>query len=183
MNHFNNINIESSDFDTIDLPENIRQVVEEKLAQDPESKVKFNALIEKNISSWDTENAGKFIFLFPENWRKLVINYGLSGLESNVLMLIMEKMQFGNLVQISQAGIASELNTKQPSISRVFKSLKEKQVLIEKDKSIYLNPRLASKGNPKTLNEQNKEYFKTAYSAYENNSNFDNVLKTKKGKK
>ena len=67
MNHFNNINIESSDFDTIDLPENIRQVVEEKLSQDPNSKVKFNAILEKNISSWDTENAGKFVFLFPEN--------------------------------------------------------------------------------------------------------------------
>lgn len=183
MNKQTNWNIlDSEQVDISDLPENIQKTITEEIQKNPEIKINFNTFFSKNLASWDTENAGKFVFFFPENWRKLCVEFGLSGLESNVLLLIIEKMHFGNLVQISQSGIAKELNTKQPSVSRVFKSLKNKQVLFEdENKNIYLNPRLCSKGSPHSLNEKNKEFFIKAYSFEQ--QNFENVLKKRTDKK
>ena len=56
-----------------------------------------------------------------------------------MILYILEKMKYGNLIGLNQASVCTALNLKRSNVSNVFKKLKLKQVLIEDErkKSLY----------------------------------------------
>ena len=72
-----------------------------------------------------------FVIAFTENLSKLA-EIGVNQTELRVILYILEKMKYGNLIGLNQASVCTALNLKRSNVSNVFKKLKLKQVLIER---------------------------------------------------
>ncbi len=80
----------------------------------------------------------------------------LTGEQLRVLLYVMSKMEFENFLLITQKEVAEKLGLKTPNVSRAFKLLVEKGILIEgartgNVKSYKLDPNLGYKGKAKNL--------------------------------
>ena len=89
--------------------------------------------------------------------------YNVSLVEMKIILYIVEKMEFGNLFSINQTSLAKTLKTSQSAISRSFKSLKQKHIIIEDDlKNLYINSNIFIKGNITKLDDERRENLKKA---------------------
>ncbi|MEY0656048.1 hypothetical protein AB7321_20605 [Providencia rettgeri] len=103
-----------------------------------------------------------YVHVFPKNLKKLIIEYGLTSNELLVTVEIMESMlSHGNLlINFSQKKLCELTNINKSTMSKVFKSLREKKVLIENDNGhTYLNSVIFLKGLPHKLFIQYREHF------------------------
>lgn len=78
--------------------------------------------------------------------------------QQRVLWALLGKLDFENLIQISQSEIASDLSMAKANVSRSIKALRERGVLLQGPKigrsSTYrLNPDMGWKGSAKTHNQ------------------------------
>ncbi|HGN1330550.1 TPA: hypothetical protein ACKRF0_003616 [Proteus mirabilis] len=104
----------------------------------------------------------EYVHVFPKNLKKLIIEYGLTSNELLVTVEIMESMlSHGNLlINFSQKKLCELTNINKSTMSKVFKSLREKKVLIENDNGhTYLNSVIFLKGLPHKLFIQYREHF------------------------
>lgn len=84
-----------------------------------------------------------FVMIFVASFKKIVKDYNLSNKDMILLLHLLEKMKYGNLVQITQTAIAKELDEKQPNISRSFKNLFNCGILIkDENKNIFINSQI-----------------------------------------
>lgn len=103
-----------------------------------------------------------YVHVFPKNLKKLIIEYGLTSNELLVTVEIMESMlSHGNLlINFSQKKLCELTNINKSTMSKVFRSLREKKVLIENDNGhTYLNSVIFLKGLPHKLFIQYREHF------------------------
>lgn len=105
----------------------------------------------------------EFVISFTSNLRKMLEQYNVSLVEMKIILYIVEKMEFGNLFSINQTSLAKTLKTSQSAISRSFKSLKQKHIIIEDDlKNLYINSNIFIKGNITKLDDERRENLKKA---------------------
>ncbi|WP_032698224.1 MarR family transcriptional regulator [Pseudomonas syringae] len=90
---------------------------------------------------------GEFVIGFPENLMLLDIK----PTELKMIFYILDAMQFGNLVKITQTAIAEKLKISTSNVNRAWKELIKKNVLVNKDGNIYLNSNFFSKGATSVL--------------------------------
>lgn len=88
----------------------------------------------------------EFVLLFYENLREIIEEYDLNTTNLRVLLVLIEKMEFGNLVQLNQSALAKELGMQRQNLHRAFKKLKDIGLLLEIDSSLYVNPHVIAKG-------------------------------------
>ena len=147
----------------------------EKYDLTPEQKVEvyeFHAKASKKnktlVISETKENRFKsisegveYVHLFPKNLKFLIKKYGLNTNELLVLTEIMESMlSHGNLlINFSQKTLCELTEINKSTMSKTFKSLKQKQCLIEKNGHIYLNSVIFMKGLPHKLFIQFRDHF------------------------
>lgn len=86
----------------------------------------------------------------------------IKGETYRVLFFICARLDFENWVQISITEIGSELDLKQPSVSRAMKVLETKEIILRGPKvgrsyAFMLNPEFGWKGKVKNLDEYRKE--------------------------
>lgn len=98
----------------------------------------------KKMSKYDFLQ--EFAFIFCSNLRDINRKYRLTQTEWTVLMELGHHLQFGNKVKISQKMLAEETGISSANISRAMKRLKEIEIILEIDNSMYLNPQLLAKG-------------------------------------
>lgn len=103
----------------------------------------------------------EYVHLFPKNFKALIKEFGLTTNELLVLVELMENMlSHGNLlINFSQKKLCDATEINKSTMSKVFKSLKEKHCLIEKNSNIYLNSVIFMKGLPQKLFIQYREHF------------------------
>lgn len=89
----------------------------------------------------------QFVLLFYENLREIIEEFDLNTTNLRVLLVLIEKMEFGNLVQLNQSALAKELGMQRQNLHRAFKKLKEVGLLLEVDSSLYINPHVIAKGS------------------------------------
>ena len=99
--------------------------------------------------------------LFPKNLKILIRKYGLNTNELLVLTEIMESMlSHGNLlINFSQKALCELTGINKSTMCKTFKTLKQKQCLIEKNGHIYLNSVIFMKGLPHKLFMQFRDHF------------------------
>lgn len=116
----------------------------------------------------------EYVHLFPKNLKSLIKEYGLSTNELLVLTEIMESMlSHGNLlINFSQKRLVELTGINKSTMSKVFRSLKDKNCLIEKDDNTYLNSVIFMKGLPHKLFIQYRDHFLNSVD-YRLNSNED----------
>ena len=79
-----------------------------------------------------------------------------------VLLFLMSRLDFENLIEISKVEISKELDIHRVNVSKAFKQLIDKGILLEGPKvgrsfAYRLNPDYGWKGKVKNLNEYRKE--------------------------
>ncbi|EES7598035.1 MarR family transcriptional regulator [Escherichia coli] len=110
-----------------------------------------------------TSLKNEFVILFLENFDRLITELNLTTTELRVLVFILKKMEYGNLINLNQAAVCSALNMKKSNVSLIFKKLKEKMVLIEdNEKNLYVNSNLVMKGLKHKLDKTRMKNLRTA---------------------
>jgi len=92
----------------------------------------------------------QFVILFYDSLLSIINDYKLKQMDLKVLLVLLKKMEYGNLLKYTQNNIAKQLKTQQPNVSRSLKNLRESGILIlTEDKEEYINPQIINKGNLK----------------------------------
>ena len=102
-----------------------------------------------------------YVLAFTHNL-KVLAQLKLTSNELLVLAYILEAMEFGNLITLNQNQMAVDTGLRQPNISRCFKSLREKGVIIDKNNHTYINSNIFAKGLPHRLNKEKLENMRKA---------------------
>lgn len=92
----------------------------------------------------------------------MLLKSELKGRDYQVLFLLLEVMDFDNVVQIAQTEIASILNMQQTHVSRSMKAIYKTGIFLEEKKlgrsrSLKLNPDFGWKGSAKGHKDALKE--------------------------
>lgn len=103
-----------------------------------------------------------FVIAYPDNLLALLAERGLSKPETQVLASILAAMEFGNLVRFSQSACAKRVALSRSTVSRAFKTLTSKGVLVKRDGNTYMNAALFQKGLPHRLNKERLASLRTA---------------------
>lgn len=101
-----------------------------------------------NITTEDNKTVSfdqPFVYQFTSNFRVLS-DMDISKNEMRVLSYILELMDYGNLINVSQASICKELKIASGNMSNIFKKLREKGVLIEREGHLFVNSNIFAKG-------------------------------------
>lgn len=104
-----------------------------------------------------------FVFAFTSNFR-FFSDLDISKNEFRVLTYILEYMEFGNLINLSQSSLCKELNIASGNMSNIFKKLKQKGILVEHHGHLYINSNIFAKGMSHQLDEKRKEHLSNAKS-------------------
>lgn len=102
-----------------------------------------------------------FVILFLENFDRLITQLKLTTTELRVLIYILKKMEYGNLLTLNQKSVCLALDMKSSNVSAVFKKLKEKEVLVfDDEKNMYVNSNLVMKGLKHRLSSEKRDNLK-----------------------
>lgn len=139
---------------------------------------------EEKTGNYKSIAAGvEYIHLFPKNLKKLIKEYNLTSNELLVTIEILDSMlSHGNLlINFSQARLCELTEINKSTMSKVFKSLKTKKVLIENENGhLYINSAVFMKGLPHKLFMQYREHFlKSIEYKLSESENFDQVFDEK----
>ncbi|MEJ1268288.1 DNA-binding protein [Pantoea dispersa] len=96
-----------------------------------------------------------YVHMFTKNFEQLA-NMDISSNELKVIAKILNKMEFGNCFHVSQAKLCKELNIKKSNMSIIFKKLKSKAIIIDKDGDLFMNSNIFLKGQYHTINEKQR---------------------------
>ena len=107
-----------------------------------------------------TEN---FFMMFQDALVELSKDRDLTGEHWRVLSYLFAKLDFENLIQVTQSEIAKELNIQTSHVSRSIKVLTDKKIIIRgpnigRSSSFRLNPYFGWKGKVSNLKEAQKRH-------------------------
>jgi glycosyltransferase involved in cell wall biosynthesis len=105
--------------------------------------------------------AQPYVFAFTSNFR-VFSDLDISKNEFRVLTYILEYMEFGNLINLSQSSLCKALNIASGNMSNIFKKLKQKGILVEHHGHLYINSNIFAKGMSHQLDEKRKEHLSNA---------------------
>jgi hypothetical protein len=135
---------------------------------------------EKNNNYKSIADKVEYVHLFPKNLKKIIKEYNLTSNELLVTMEILDSMMsHGNmLINFSQARLCELTEINKSTMSKVFKSLRTKKVLIENENgNLYINSVVFMKGLPHKLFIQYREHFlKSIEYKLTEEENFDQVF-------
>lgn len=135
-----------------------KRVLEEVESLQEKGDIKTTVIIQ-NDNKATLKN--EFVILFLENFDRLITELKINTSELRVLIYILKKMEYGNLVSLSQASIVKALNMNKSNVSVIFKKLLSKDVLIkDEDGNVYVNSNIVMKGLKHRLSGDKKENLK-----------------------
>lgn len=102
-----------------------------------------------------------YVFAFTSNFR-VFSDLDISKNEFRVLTYILEYMEFGNLINLSQASLCKALNIASGNMSNIFKKLRQKGILVEHHGHLYINSNIFAKGMSHQLDQKRKEQLSNA---------------------
>lgn len=116
-----------------------------------------------------------YVHLFTKNFECLA-ELDITKTELKVIAKILNKMEFGNLFHISQAALCRDLGIGKSNMSLIFKKLKTKGIIIDKDGDLFMNSNIFLKGQAHSINMKQRPNVKKAQGFNANNEPaFDNV--------
>ena len=102
-----------------------------------------------------------FAIVFTENFFN-AIAAGVNQTEMKILAYIIDQMEYGNLISISQTAIAKNTGLKRSNVSYSFNNLIKKNILIKEDGNIFVNSNIISKGLSRRLEKSKFDNLKKA---------------------
>lgn len=96
-----------------------------------------------------------YVHMFTRNFQQLA-DLDISKNELKVIARILNIMEFGNCFHISQAKLCRELDIKKSNMSLVFKKLKAKGIIIDRDGDLFMNSNIFLKGQAHSINAKQR---------------------------
>lgn len=91
--------------------------------------------------------ATPFVFMFVDNFERICAVHKLTAFEIRVLLKLIQKMQFGNQVNLTQVAIAAEMAVAKQQINKTFKRLIDTGVMVNDEfGSTFVNLEMFMKG-------------------------------------
>lgn len=116
-----------------------------------------------------------YVHMFTKNFQQLA-ELDISKNELKVIARILNIMEFGNFFHISQAKLCRDLDIKKSNMSLVFKKLKKKGIIIDKDGDLFMNSNIFLKGQAHSINAKQRPNVKKAQGfVVDDKERFDNV--------
>lgn len=112
----------------------------------------------------------QFVMLFYANLRQIIEEHDLNTTTLKVLLMLIEKMEYGNLVQLKQSALAKEMGMQRQNINRAFRTLKDIGLLLELETGIYVNPHVITKGELVKFKYDEKGHCTATYNESEKKS-------------
>lgn len=120
-----------------------------------------------------------YVHMFTKNFQQLA-ELDISKNELKVIARILNIMEFGNCFHISQAKLCRDLDIKKSNMSLVFKKLKKKGIIIDKDGDLFMNSNIFLKGQAHSINAKQRPNVKKAQGFIVNEKEiFENVYQFK----
>lgn len=122
-----------------------------------------------------------YVHMFTKNFQQLA-ELDISKNELKVIARILNIMEFGNCFHISQAKLCRDLDIKKSNMSLVFKKLKKKGIIIEKDGDLFMNSNIFLKGQAHSINAKQRPNVKKAQGfVVDEKEQFENVYTFRTG--
>lgn len=90
--------------------------------------------------------ANNYVILFYHALYTVIDDYDLSRNEIRTMLKILEYMQFGNLISMSQKKLGEDLKINKGRMSTIMKRLKTCGLILDDSGNLYLNPQVIAKG-------------------------------------
>ncbi|HAU2957000.1 TPA: DNA-binding protein [Salmonella enterica subsp. diarizonae] len=120
-----------------------------------------------------------YVHMFTKNFQQLA-ELDISKNELKVIARILNIMEFGNCFHISQAKLCRDLDIKKSNMSLVFKKLKKKGIIIDKDGDLFMNSNIFLKGQAHSINAKQRPNVKKAQGfIVDEKETFENVYQFK----
>ncbi len=120
-----------------------------------------------------------YVHMFTKNFQQLA-ELDISKNELKVIARILNIMEFGNCFHISQAKLCRDLDIKKSNMSLVFKKLKKKGFIIDKDGDLFMNSNIFLKGQAHSINAKQRPNVKKAQGfIVDEKKTFENVYQFK----
>lgn len=124
-----------------------------------------------------------FVILFYNSLLSIINEYNLSKTDIKAILQILEYMQYGNLVRMSYAQLARDIGVDPSNINKTIRKLKQSNLLIERESSLYLNPHIISKGRFKRKDNNATELLEYSAKLLEDSNIAPSILTPKLRKK
>lgn len=122
-----------------------------------------------------------FVIAFTDNLVQFA-ELNISQNELKVVVYILQKMEYGNLISIKQSAIAGAINLDKAVVSRVFKKLHQKGILIKDEEgNEFVNSNLFAKGISTKMKKEKLDKFRKTQ--VENDLFKSAYIENKKGSK
>lgn len=116
-----------------------------------------------------------YVHMFTKNFQQLA-DLDISKNELKVIARILNIMEFGNCFHISQAKLCRDLDIKKSNMSLVFKKLKGKGIIIDRDGDFFMNSNIFLKGQAHSINAKQRPNVRKAQEfIVDGNERFENV--------
>ncbi|WP_338504454.1 DNA-binding protein [Erwinia aphidicola] len=102
-----------------------------------------------------------YVHMFTKNFQQLA-ELDISKNELKVIARILNIMEFGNCFHISQAKLCRDLDIKKSNMSLVFKKLKNKGIIIDREGDLFMNSNIFLKGQAHSINAKQRPNVKKA---------------------
>lgn len=109
----------------------------------------------------------EFVLMFASVFLQTIDDYKLTRNDIRVVLKIIEYAQFGNLLRMSYATLAKDLDMDKAAISKSIKRIKDSQLIVDIDGSLYLNPHIICKGRFNTSDENDEKIINKSAEALE----------------
>ncbi|CRY75412.1 DNA-binding protein [Yersinia intermedia] len=116
-----------------------------------------------------------YVHMFTRNFQQLA-DLDISKNELKVIARILNIMEFGNCFHISQAKLCRDLDIKKSNMSLVFKKLKGKGIIIDRDGDLFMNSNIFLKGQAHSINAKQRPNVRKAQEfVVDDKETFENV--------
>lgn len=123
-------------------------------------------VIEKRTTYRETspvaiEKGAAFCLAFLGNFRQL-LDAGTTTHEMKVVAYVLERMEYGNLVSLSQTAMANDFGCSRQAISKHFKSLEKRGFFVRKDGHLFVNSTIFAKGLATRMDKERRQHLTAA---------------------
>lgn len=144
-----------SNVDSVPLDNKARRFISQKI-KEGKSVTATTFVKEKPVYTLKKE----FVIVFTENFFR-VLKAGINQSEMKILSYIIDQMEYGNLISISQKAIAEACGISKSNVSGCFTKLIDKKILIKNDAgNVFVNSNIISKGLSNRMTKENYDNLK-----------------------
>ena len=102
-----------------------------------------------------------YCLAFLSNFRQLLAA-GTTTHEMKVVAYVLERMEYGNLVSLSQTAMANDFGCSRQAISKHFKSLEKRGFFVRKDGHLFVNSTIFAKGLATRMDKERRQHLTAA---------------------